>query len=36
MDKEEKQKAKEEIKRLEQKLKDKKAKVYGDPMVELY
>jgi len=27
---------KEEIKKLEKELKEKKAKVYGDPIVELY
>ena len=36
MDKEEKAKGKEEIKELEKKLKEKKARVYGDPIVELY
>ncbi len=36
MDKEQKKKAKEEIKELEKKLEEKKARVYGDPIVELY
>ena len=36
MDKEEKKKAKEEIRKLEKKLEEKKARVYGDPIVELH
>ena len=31
-----KEQEKEEIKKLEKKLKEKKARVYGDPIVELY
>ena len=36
MDKEQKKKEKEEIKEMEKKLEEKKARVYGDPIVELY
>jgi len=36
MDKEEKKKAKEEIRKLEEQLEEKKARVYGDPIVELF